>query len=173
MNPRVLVAGIGNIFLGDDAFGVEVAQRLMQLQWPEGVQVVDFGIRGYDLSFALMEEYDVFILIDASSRGEAPGTLYTMEIALDTIEEHGTEEASIDAHALDPLRVLRMVKAMGGAPKRILLVACEPDTLGEEEQLEGRMGLSAPVAAAIEEAVSLTIRLVDSVRMELCAVGAA
>ena len=74
MNPRILIAGIGNIFLGDDAFGVEVAQRLTRLAWPDHVHVKDFGIRGFDLCYALMDDYDAFILIDAVPRGGEPGT---------------------------------------------------------------------------------------------------
>ena len=112
MSTRILIAGIGNIFLGDDAFGSEVSRRLMKLPWPEGVQVADFGIRGFDLASALMENYDAFILIDAVPCGEAPGTLYTMEIDVDAIE-NDSEKPSFDAHSLDPLRVLQMVKSMG------------------------------------------------------------
>lgn len=166
MNPRILVAGIGNIFLGDDAFGVEVTQRLMTLSWPDGVRVMDFGIRGFDLSYALMDDYDAFILIDAVPRGETPGTLYTIEIDLETIDQIPQQEAMLDAHALNPLRVLQMVRSTGGHPKRVLLVGCEPESLGEEEQLEGRMGLSAPVEAAIEEAVGMVVSLVNSISVE-------
>ncbi len=166
MNPRILVAGIGNIFLGDDAFGVEVTQRLLRLTWPEGVVITDYGIRGFDLAYALMDDYDAVILIDAVPRGEAPGTLYTIDIDLDAIGEAPAEEASLDAHALHPLRVLQMVKAMGGHPKRVLLVGCEPEPLGEQEQFEGRMGLSAPVEASIEEAVRMAGSLVNSIAVE-------
>ena len=166
MSPRILVAGIGNIFLGDDAFGVEVTRRLMNLTWPEGVSVADYGIRGFDLSYALMEEYDAFILIDAVPRGETPGTLYTIEVDLDAIGEASEQDAMLDAHALHPLRVLQMVKAMGGRPKRVLLVGCEPEALDEEDQFEGRMGLSAPVEAAVEEAVQMVRSLIDSIAIE-------
>ncbi|HVW86384.1 MAG TPA: hydrogenase maturation protease, partial [Bryobacteraceae bacterium] len=130
MNPRILVAGIGNIFLGDDAFGVEVAQRLIKRNWPEGVRVADYGIRGFDLCYALMDDYDAFILIDAAPRGEAPGTLYSIEIDPEAVGEAPVHEPSLDAHALDPLHVLQTVKAMGGRPKRVLLVGCEPQALG-------------------------------------------
>jgi hydrogenase maturation protease len=166
MNPRILVAGIGNIFLGDDAFGVEVARRLMNRRWPEGVRVADYGIRGLDLSYALMDDYDAFVLIDAVPRGEAPGTLYKIEIDLEAIGGTGAEEAQMDAHALDPLRVLGAVKAMGGRPKRVLLIGCEPETLGEDEQFEGRMGLSAPVEQAVEEAVLMVGSLINSIAVE-------
>jgi hydrogenase maturation protease len=166
MKPRILIAGIGNIFLGDDAFGVEVARRLMNLPWPEGVRVADYGIRGFDLAYELMDDYDAFILIDAVPRGEAPGTLYTIEIDVNDLGETASEEVSFDAHALHPLRVLQMVKAMGGRPKRVLLVGCEPEALSGEEQFEGRMGLSAPVEAAANEAAGMVGSLVTLIRME-------
>lgn len=151
MNPRILIAGIGNIFLGDDAFGVEVVRRLMQRTWPEGVRVADYSIRGFDLAFALMDEYDAFILIDAVPRGEEPGTLYTIEVDVDAVEE----ATSLEAHSLDPLRVLQMVKSMGGRPKRVLLIGCEPEQFGE------RMGLSATVEASVEEAVRMAESLIN------------
>ena len=166
MNPRVLIAGIGNIFLGDDAFGVEVAQRLMLQSWPESVRVKDFGIRGFDLCYALLDDYDAFIFIDSVSRGGEPGTLYTIEISLDDLDDDDPQEPSIDAHALDPLRVLRSARAMGASPRRVLLVGCEPAGLGEKEQLDGRMGLSPQVAAAVDEAVRMTVSLVDSIHKE-------
>jgi hydrogenase maturation protease len=172
MNPRILIAGIGNIFLGDDAFGVEVVQRLMRLPWPENVQVNDFGIRGLDLCYALMHDHDAFILIDAVPRGGEPGALYTIEISLDDLGDNNPQDTSIDAHSLDPLRVLRTVRAMGAHPKRVLLLGCEPAALGEEEQFEGRMGLSPQVAAAVDEAVQMTVSLVDSIcneRRDICA----
>jgi hydrogenase maturation protease len=167
---RILAAGIGNIFLGDDAFGVEVAQRLMRLEWPEGVHIRDFGIRGYDLAQALLENYDAVLLLDAVPRGGAPGTLYTIQIDIDAIEGADLQETSYDAHALHPLRVLQMVKAMGGRPKRVLLLGCEPERLGEEDQFDGRMGLSEPVAAAIDDAVRMARSRIDSIAKEACTV---
>lgn len=163
---KILIAGIGNIFLGDDAFGVEVAQLLMRESWPEGVLIKDFGIRGFDLTYALMEDYDAFLLIDAVPRGETPGTLYSIEIDLQSIGEAPSEEPALDAHALHPLRVLQSVKAMGGAPKRVLLLGCEPQALGEEEQLEGRMGLSEAVQASLDEAASMARDLVNKLIQE-------
>lgn len=158
---RVLVAGIGNIFLGDDAFGVEVARRLARRGLPDGVRVVDFGIRGFDLALALLDDDDAAILVDATPRGEAPGTLYVIEPDLDAVDEPGTSGAGIEPHSLDPVKVLRLVKALGGRPSRLLVVGCEPATFGEEGG--GQMGLSAPVAAALEEAVSLIESLVGDI----------
>ena len=154
-NPAILVAGIGNIFLGDDGFGVEVATRLAEKQFPEGVRVIDFGIRGLDLAYALMDEPETTILIDACPRDAAPGTLYVMEPDLSVFDASGN--AAVDAHAMNPLSVLRMAKSMGAPLKRILLLGCEPETLGPEE---GLMGLSEPVEQAVGEAVKLTESLV-------------
>jgi hydrogenase maturation protease len=151
---NVLIAGIGNIFQGDDAFGVEVAQRLARRPLPDGVKAVDFGIRGYDLAYAVMEERDCTILVDAVPRGGAPGTLYVIEPDLTSLDE----PSDVSAHAMNPLNVFRLVKAMGGSWSRVLLLGCEPADLGSEE--EGKMGLSDAVAAAVDEAVVLAESLV-------------
>ena len=161
--PRVLIACIGNIFLGDDGFGCEVARHLSQLNWPENVKVVDFGIRGLDLAYALLDGHDVTIFVDATPRGSQPGTLYTIEPALDEIENIQAG-AMVDAHSMDPMKVLSMVKSMGGEFKKILLVGCEPATFGPEE---GQMGLSEPVAAAVVKAVKVVESLVANVFEEV------
>jgi hydrogenase maturation protease len=153
--PRILVAGIGNIFLGDDAFGVEVARRLSSRELPQGVRVTDFGIRGYDLAYALLDGYETTILVDACPRGEPAGTLYVIEPDLENLG--GPEEGAVEAHSMNPLNVLRLAQSMGGSLKRILLVGCEPATLGPEE---GQMGLSEPIEAAVDEAVKLIEALV-------------
>lgn len=152
--PRILIAGIGNIFLGDDAFGCEVARCLLARPLPAEVRVVDFGIRGLDLAYALLDGYDLTIFVDASPRGDAPGTLYTIEPELDELSEQG---APVEAHDMNPLNVLRLVKSMGGEFRRILLVGCEPQPLEAEE---GALGLSMPVQAAVPEAVALVETLV-------------
>jgi hydrogenase maturation protease len=154
---RVLVAGIGNIFMGDDAFGVEVARRLAERPLPAGVEVGDFGIRGIDLMYALGEGYDAAVFVDAVPRGEPPGTLSVIEPEL----EEG--EATIDAHGMDPVKVLSLARQVGSVPERILVVGCEPGVrmTGEEEEVVGE--LSEPVRAAIDDAVGL----VESVIREL------
>src|SRR6202030_732892 len=86
MKERILIAGIGNIFLGDDAFGVEVVRRLAARKLPDAIRVVDFGIRGFDLAYALMEGYEITILVDATPRGGQPGTLYTIEPDLRSVQ---------------------------------------------------------------------------------------
>src|SRR5689334_19051575 len=109
-NPSILVAGVGNIFMGDDAFGVEVVRRLSMRPIYDGVRVVDFGIRGFDLGYALMDGHDLTILVDAVPRGGEPGTIYTIEPDLDEIETVSADQIDIDTHAMNPLRVLAMVK---------------------------------------------------------------
>ena len=158
--PRILVAGIGNIFMGDDAFGVEVAQRLAARELPAGVRVADFGIRGLDLAYALQDGYETTILIDAYSRGEAPGTLYVVEPDLAGLGTEGMDGGDIDAHAMDPVKVLRMAASMGGPLKKVLLLACEPATLGPDE---GVMGLSGPVNAALTDAVNLVESVISRI----------
>jgi len=158
--PAILVAGIGNIFLGDDGFGVEVAQRLSQRSFPEGVRIVDFGIRGLDLAYALADGPQTTILIDACPRGDDPGTLYIVEPDLASVNSPNGPQIAVDAHAMNPMNVLRMAKSMGAPLQRILLVGCEPATLGPEE---GQMGLSEVVENAIESAVALTESLVTKI----------
>jgi len=153
---RVLVAGIGNVFLGDDGFGVEVATRLARRPRAAGVEVVDFGIRGMDLAFALQREYSAVVLVDAVQRGERPGTLYLIKPELG---EEG--EVVMDTHGMDPLRVLHLARAMGGVPARVLVVGCEPELVISGDDPDAmRMELSACVQAAVEEAVPLVESLV-------------
>jgi hydrogenase maturation protease len=147
--PRVLIAGVGNIFLGDDGFGVAVAQRLARRELPAGARAVDFGIRGLDLAYALLEPYEAVILVDAAPRGGPPGTLYVLEPGPAPAEG----PAAVDAHDLTPERVLRLAAALGGPPQRLLVVGCEPGPAGDAEDVPE--GLSAPVLAAVDEAARL------------------
>jgi hydrogenase maturation protease len=158
--PSILVAGIGNIFLGDDAFGVEVVRRMAGLKLPENVRVSDFGIRGFDLAYALQDGYETTILLDACPHGEAPGTLYVIEPDLKALDDPENSQTPVEAHAMNPMNVLRMAKAMNIEVKNVLLVGCEPETLGGEE---GQMGLSTPVDAAVNEAVKLVESLVNRI----------
>ena len=154
-HPRILVACIGNIFLGDDGFGTEVARRLAARTLPPEVSVRDFGIRGLDLTYALLDPYELTILVDACPRGGEPGSVYLIE---PDPPVGSAEPPQLEAHAMNPMNVLRTVQAMGGAPGRILLVGCEPADLGPEE---GQLGLSEPVEAAVDEAVVLIEGLVS------------
>jgi hydrogenase maturation protease len=165
---RILIACVGNIFLGDDGFGVEVAQRLMNRetkQYPQGVQVADFGIRGIDLAYTLLDDYDTLVLVDAVSRGGPPGTLYLIEPDLAGIDpEKGVEagRAAMDAHSMDPVKVLAFARALGARPIHTLLVGCEPAVFSEsEDYAEMQMGLSEPVQTAIDEAVMMIDSLVE------------
>ena len=155
---RLLVAGIGNIFLGDDAFGVEVAQRLTRRPLPPEVEVVDFGIRGLDLGYALLNDYQAVVLVDTTRKGARPGTLYVIEPEPEASDEPSFQDMPLSPHHLDPASTLRLVQAMGGSCRHIVLVACEPATFGPED--EGRMGLSEPVLAVVDEAVGLVESLV-------------
>jgi hydrogenase maturation protease len=156
---RVLVAGIGNVFMADDGFGVEVARRLAEREMPAGVDVVDFGIRGMDLVFALGEGYDVAVFVDAVPRGEPPGTLFVIEPDLG--EQDGP--VMLDAHGMDPVKVLALAGQLGPVPERILVVGCEPQVRmsGDEEELVG--DLSEPVRAAVDPAVELVGSVLDDV----------
>ena len=107
--PRILVGGIGNIFLGDDAFGVEVVKRLAAKRLPRGVEVVDFGIKGLDLTYALLDGYDAVILVDAVPRGQQPGTVYVIEPEPDNVTVDSVDDL-LEAHSLDPAKVLRLVR---------------------------------------------------------------
>jgi hydrogenase maturation protease len=169
---RILVACIGNIFLGDDGFGVAVAQRLAQRkgrQYPPGVEIVDFGIRGLDLAYALLEDYDALLLVDAIPRGGSPGTLYVIEPDLAGVDaEKGAQagRAGLDAHSMDPVKVLAFAHTLGARPIRTLLVGCEPTPPGAGDDMEMQMELSAPVAAAVDEAIKIIDTLVDKLLYE-------
>ena len=155
--PAILIAGIGNIFLGDDAFGCEVLKHLGQRKWPENVRVVDFGIRGFDLAYTLLEGFDLTILVDATPRGDVPGTVYTIEPELSNLDTLEAGSMVVETHGMNPLKVLSLVKSMGGQLNNVMLVGCEPQTFGPEE---GLMGLSEPVAAAVPAAVRIVESLV-------------
>ena len=157
---KILIAGIGNIFLGDDGFGVEVAGRLANHVFPSGVRVADFGIRGFDLAYALMDGYETTILVDAYPGEGQPGSLFVVEPDLQDLNSAESPPGFIEPHAMNPIHMLQMAISMGGQLKRILLVGCVPATLGPEE---GQMGLSEPVTGAIEEAVKLIDTLVTRI----------
>jgi hydrogenase maturation protease len=149
---RTLIAGIGNVFLGDDGFGPEVARRLAAEALPPHVDVVDAGIAGLHLAYRLLDGYELLIAVDIVARGEPPGTMYLLEPRLD--DDDG-DAAAPDAQSVYLPSVLAMARAMGGGPRRALVVGCEP------AELEERMGLSAAVAAAVEPAVRRVRRLAE------------
>jgi hydrogenase maturation protease len=150
MNPRILIAGIGNIFLGDDGFGVEVAQRLSR-DPPPGAEVADFGIRGLHLAYALLEGCDLLIAIDAMPRGELPGTLYVLEPE----SPERLPPRTADAHGMNLSAVFARVLQLGGKLPAVRIIGCEPASVEE------RLGLGPEVASAVPEAVRTVRRLVE------------
>lgn len=158
--PSILIAGIGNIFLGDDGFGVEVAQQLAQGNFPSSVRVADFGIRGFDLAYALQDGYETTILIDAFPHGQASGTVDVVEPDLNAPDASLAQVNFVEPHAMNPVNVIRMAMAMHGSLKRVLLVGCEPATFGGDD---GKMGLSDAVQAAVPEAVKIVEKLVQTI----------
>ncbi len=156
MSPRVLIAGIGNVFLGDDGFGVEVVRRMSTKELPEWVRVADYGIRGLHLAYDLAGgDYDLAVLVDATSRGDVPGTVYVVELDLPGANAGEANAQILDAHGMQPDVVLNLVALLGEDPGRVLLVGCEPAVLDHQ------MGLSPAVAAAVETAAGAVGDLLD------------
>ncbi|MFZ1154519.1 MAG: hydrogenase maturation protease [Solirubrobacteraceae bacterium] len=156
--PRVLVAGIGNVFLGDDGWGVALAGRLTTRSLPRGVDVADFGIRGMDLAYAMQDGYDAVVFLDATPRGQPPGSLYVIEPDLDDIE------MTIDAHGMDPVKVLALARTLGAESlPRTLVVGCEPQThmSAEDDQIVAE--LTEPVRASLDVAVGLVEDLLQDI----------
>ncbi len=170
MNPSILIAGVGNIFLGDDAFGVEVIRALANHPLPEGVTAVDYGIRGFDLAYALLDPWDAVVIVDALPRRGTPGTLYTLEPDLSSMGNSQPTETMINPHGMDPMRVLQLAFSLGIVRARVFVVGCEPMDLGDE--LQGRMGLSDTVQASIEDAIQMINHVVGQIRSNsgMCAV---
>jgi len=166
-DARVLVAGIGNLFLGDDGFGVEVAQLLLRRHsLPPGVKVVDFGIRGYDVAYEMLNDYAATVLVDATPRGDAPGTVYVIEPDLDadvpdpsTMPDHG--QGAFQGHAMTPAAVFALVRTLGGTPRRVLIVGCEPESFGDENI--GQMGLTETVQRAVATGADTVEQMVRDV----------
>jgi hydrogenase maturation protease len=157
---RTLVAGVGNIFLGDDAFGCEVIRAMTGDPLPEGVQMRDFGISGVHLAYQLLEGYDLLVLIDAAPRGAHPGTVSLLEVELDKIESsapsvEGGDAPLVDVHGMAPASILAMLSSLGGRIERVLVVACEPESVDEG------LGLSDVVRDAIPHAVRLVRQVVQ------------
>jgi hydrogenase maturation protease len=163
-DPRVkqiLVAGVGNAWLRDDAFGSEVARRLEAGPVPDGVTVMDFGTSGLDLAYELIRGYSALVLVDASRQGDVPGTLYVMEPERDDFQGEVADGESIDPHDMNPHTVLRFVSVMGGWPGKVVVIACEP---GDVEQ--PGLGLTPAVEAAIATATDLVLETVAKLQTD-------
>ncbi|MGA7156729.1 MAG: hydrogenase maturation protease [Acidobacteriaceae bacterium] len=152
-SPHTLVAGIGNIFLGDDGFGCAVVRELTKASLPPEIRVVDYGIRGLDLAYALLDSYQTIIFVDAISRGEAPGTIYLLQPV-----DRAHENTALDPHSMEPMQLLNMARSFGEVTADIYIVGCEPMDFGDE--LEGRMELSAAVAASVPAAARAVLDLI-------------
>jgi hydrogenase maturation protease len=150
VSPRILVAGVGNVFLGDDGFGPEVARHLAAVTVPDGVRVVDYGIRGMHLAYDLLDGYDALVLVDAIPGPGLPGELRVLEVGAGDLGE-----GVFDAHGMDPVAVLANLEALGGSLPRTLVVGCQP--AGVEEGI----GLSAAVQSAVGPAVARVRQLLD------------
>jgi hydrogenase maturation protease len=166
--PRILIAGIGNVFLGDDGFGVAVVEQLARFAVPHGAVLMDAGIRGLDLTYALLGDYDAAILIDAMRRGYAPGSLSVLDPEVE--EDREPEDVSnpaglLDAHAMDPMKVLAFVRQSGSKLRALRVLGCEPLTVGSDD--EPAFGLSAPVRAAVSEAAQQVYALVAELQRQL------
>jgi hydrogenase maturation protease len=154
VNENILVACIGNIFLGDDGFGFEVARALAGSALPPAVEIRDYGIRGLDLAYALLRPWKAVILVDAVARGGSPGTLYLLQ---PDNAAPAAGRAALDPHSMDPVSVLAAARSLGPVTAGIYILGCEPQNLAEEA--EGRMGLSPPVITAVPEAVRMIYEL--------------
>jgi hydrogenase maturation protease len=145
---RVLVAGVGNLFLGDDGFGPEVARRLAGRSLPAGVRVVDYGIRGMHLAYDLLDGYDELVILDAAPRGGRPGEVVVLEVG-----EGDFGAGEFDGHGMEPTAVLSSLGSLGGRLPRTYVIGCEPADIDEG------IGLSPSVAAAVDPAVDAVLRL--------------
>ncbi|NND99863.1 MAG: hydrogenase maturation protease [Pirellulaceae bacterium] len=161
---RILVAGLGNLFRGDDAFGSEVARRLPLEQLPSDVIVKDFGTRGYDFAYALGDGYEWVVIVDAVSRGADPGTLFVMEPQADDLEKLCYDEFSEQSHDMNPMAAIKLTQAMGRPMPRLILVGCEPLELGDDQ--DGLLGLSDPVAKAIDPAIQRVVSVLMQLECE-------
>ena len=158
---QILVAGVGNAWLQDDAFGGECARRLEAAGAPDGVTVMDFGTGGLDLAYEVMRGYDALVILDASRQGGEPGTLYVMEAEREDFPDAIEDGENIDPHGMDPKTMLRFVKAVGGWPGKVVIIACEP---GEVDEVG--MGLTPKVEAAMEQALALVLETIEELRTD-------
>ncbi len=158
---RILIAGIGNTWLGDDGFGSEVVKRLEARELPQGTVVLDFGTGGLDLAYEVMRGYDALVLVDVSRQGGDPGTLYVMEVPEEEVEAGIEDGQVLNPHGMDPQTVLRFVKTLGAWPGKVVVVACEPTVVGELG-----IGLSEEVERAVGGAADLVAETIDELQSD-------
>ena len=161
LEKQILVAGVGNAWLQDDAFGAEVARRLGERELPSGVSVMDVGTSGLDLAYEVMRGYSALVIVDVSKQGGEPGTLYVIDVEPDDVPAEITDGETIDPHSMDPMTMLRFVRAIGGWPGRVQVIACEPAVVEDVG-----LGLTPAVEAAEERAIALVLAAVDELRTD-------
>jgi hydrogenase maturation protease len=161
LEKQILVAGVGNAWLQDDAFGGECARRLESRGVPSGVTVMDFGTGGLDLAYEIMRGYDALVLLDASRQGQKPGTLYVLEPLMEDMAGSIEDGDVINPHGMDPQTVLRFVSAIGGFSGRVVVIGCEP---GEVDEVG--LGLTPEVDDVIERAVALVRETLENLRTD-------
>ena len=142
---RVLVAGFGNLLLGDDGFGVAVVRKLAAEPIPAGVETLEVGTGGMELVYGLMGGFDRLIVVDAVRRGHAPGTLYVFRPSDADLASAPGEP--IDPHFAEPTRAMKMAKSLGYLPADVTVVGCEPGPCDLD------LTLSPPVSTAVEQAL--------------------
>jgi hydrogenase maturation protease len=161
LEKQILVAGVGNAWLQDDAFGGTCARRLEERGVPPGVTVMDFGTGGLDLAYEIMRGYDALILLDASRQGGEPGTLYVIEPSMEDLTGSIEDGEVINPHGMDPQTVLRFVGAIGGFSGRVVVIGCEP---GEVDEVG--LGLTPVVEDVVERALALVTETIDELRTD-------
>ena len=159
LEPKILVAGVGNAWLRDDGFGGEVARRLEAVELPDGIAVMDAGTGGLDLAYEVMRGYDALVILDVSRQGGEPGTLYVMEVSEESVEAKIDDGESINPHGMDPQTVLRFVRSIGAWPGRVVVIACEPAVVDEMG-----FGLSEDVGSAVGRAIDLVLETAVELR---------
>jgi hydrogenase maturation protease len=161
LEKQILIAGVGNAWLQDDAFGAEVARRLVQRALPPGVSVMDVGTSGLDLAYEVMRGYSALVIVDVSRQGGEPGTLYVIDVESDDVPASIEDGETIDPHSMDPMTMLRFVRVMGGWPGRVQVIACEP-----AEVHDVGVGLTPAVEAAVDRAIDLVLDTVEELRSD-------
>ncbi len=158
---QILVAGVGNAWLRDDAFGAEVARRLAERDLPEGVSVMDVGTSGLDLAYEVMRGYSALVIVDVSRQGGEPGTLYVIDVEREDVPAEIEDGEKIDPHSMDPMTMLRFVRVVGGWPGRVQVIACEPAEVDDVG-----LGLTPAVEASVERAIALVMETIEELRSD-------